>query len=528
MTIEFGGLQFRALLESAPDAIVIIDSNGKIVLVNIQTENLFGYSRTDMLGNSIEMLVPSRDRERHIGHRDRFALDPHPRSMGVRLDLQGLRKDGTEFPVEVSLSTLDTQDGMLFSSAIRDVTDRKLIEREDHLAQVELSRINQELQVARDAAIFASKAKSDFLASMSHEIRTPLNGVLATASLLSQKKLDQGVRYYAEMISRTGTILMRVMDDILDMSKIEAGRMEVEPVVESLKVIVEDIVALHRNSAQGRGLTLQFEFLEPLPPAVMIDGSRLRQVLGNLVGNSVKFTESGGVAIQVSAVPIDGDLWSVKMTVNDTGIGIAPQALTRIFEPFAQGDGETYHRFGGSGLGLAISKRIIELIGGDLTVESTVGVGSNFTIQLTCIEAQLEPLPPAEVLGSSRRGLSVLLAEDNEINAIVAKEMLTLLDCEVIHAEDGIEAVHYSEKQVFDLILLDVHMPNMSGIDACRMIRAGEKNQPTVMGALTASVTTDKVAKCLEVGMDFVLGKPFSVEKIRDLLIKYFPESSRN
>lgn len=528
MTIEFGELQFRALLESAPDAIVIIDSDGKIVLVNIQTENLFGYLRAEMLGNSIEMLVPIRDRERHIGHRNRFSKEPQPRSMGVGLDLHGLRKDGSEFPVEISLSTLDTQDGMLFSSAIRDVTDRKLIEREVHHAQVELSRINQELQSARDAAIFASKAKSDFLASMSHEIRTPLNGVLATASLLSQKKLDPGIRSYAEMISRSGTTLMRVIDDILDMSKIEAGRMEVEPVIENLKVIVEDIVALHRNSAQGRGLTLQVEYWEPLPAAVMIDGSRLRQVLGNLVGNSIKFTETGGVTIQVSAVPIDDHLWSVKMTVNDTGIGIAPQALTRIFEPFAQGDGETYHRFGGSGLGLAISKRIMELIGGDLTVESTVGAGSLFTIQLTCSVAHIEPLPPTEVFVASRKGLSVLLAEDNEINAIVAKEMLTILDCEVVHAEDGIEAVHQSEKQMFDLILLDVHMPNMSGIDACRMIRAGEKNQGTVMGALTASVTTDEVAKCLDVGMDFVLGKPFTLEKIRELLIRYFPESSRN
>ncbi len=422
-----------------------------------------------------------------------------------------------------SLSPLDTGDGTLFLSAIRDVSERKHIEAEIRTAHLALAQTNRELEAARDAALLASKAKSDFLASMSHEIRTPLNGVLATASLLLEKSGDPETRHYAGMISRSSITLMRVIDDILDMSKIEAGRMVLEPVPERLEVIVEDIIEVHRSAAEHRGISLRSEYVLPLPASVSFDGARLRQVIGNLVGNAIKFTNTSNVEILVHALRQAERTWSIFVTVADTGIGISKANLLTIFEPFAQGDGETYHRYGGSGLGLAISKRIIDLMGGTITVQSTLGVGSRFTVQIECTEVSAVPVVQVQHTGPYRKGVSVLLAEDNEVNAIVATETLALLGCDVVHAWDGQEAVEQAAAHDFDLILLDVHMPHFSGIEACRRIRLNGKDIKTPIGALTASVTPDEITKCLSAGMEFVVGKPFTVGTIREMLSELFP-----
>lgn len=516
-------LKFRCLIESAPDAMVIVNSDGVIVVVNSQTERLFGYPREELIGQKVEILVPSRHRASHIGHRSRFSSEPQPRSMGAGLELYGLRKDGMEFPVEISLSPLHTEDGVLFASAIRDITDRKLIEREIRSTQVELARMNRELEAARDAALLASRAKSDFLASMSHEIRTPLNGVLATASLMLERNLDFDVRSYAEMISRSGKTLMRVIDDILDMSKIEAGKMAIEAGSESVITIIEDVVQLHRNFADGRGLKLSSKFAQPIPKQVLIDGARFRQVLGNLVGNAIKFTNAGGVEIDVEATQLSEKRWRLTIAVADSGIGIPEHYLPGIFEAFAQGDGETYRRFGGAGLGLAISRRIIELMGGELTVASTVGKGSVFTIRFSCDSTDGGAPVPAVLSSRNRQGIAVLLAEDNEINAIVATDTLALLGCQVTHVWDGKAAVQEAALSDFEFILLDIHMPVYSGIEACRMVRANGKNAHTLIAALTASVTADEVEKCLQAGMDFVIGKPFTFSQMRETLAKHFP-----
>lgn len=352
--------KFRDLLESAPDAMVIVDSLGSIVLVNTQAERLFGYRRDELLGKRIEILVPARSRAAHVGFRSRYFDHPHPRAMGVGLDLYGRRKDGTEFPVEVSLGPLDTEEGPLVSSAIRDVTERRKVE--------------QRLQSA-------NRMKSEFLANMSHELRTPLNGIIGFSEFLHDERpgtLNPKQKEYINDILMSGRHLLQLINDILDLSKVEAGRMELFPERFELAQAIDEVCTAISPLAAKGGIEVD------CPSAgrrfdVELDRQKLKQVLLNLLSNAVKFTPSGGrIAI---AHAVDADDW-LEISVEDSGIGIKPEHLGQLFVEFQQIDSGTSRRYGGTGLGLALVKRIVELQGGTITVESQPGSGSVFTVRL--------------------------------------------------------------------------------------------------------------------------------------------------
>lgn len=372
--------KFRDLLESAPDAMVIVDSLGSIVLVNTQSERLFGYPRDELLGKRIEILVPARSRAAHVDFRSRYFEYPHPRAMGVGLDLYGRRKDGSEFPVEVSLSPLDTEDGPLVSSAIRDVTERRKVE--------------QRLQAA-------NRMKSEFLANMSHELRTPLNGIIGFSEFLHGERpgaLNPKQKEYLNDILMSGRHLLQLINDILDLSKVEAGRMELFPERFDVAQAIEEVrIAISPLATKG-GIQVDHPSAGRRI-AVELDRQKLRQVLLNLLSNAVKFTPPGGRIAVVHA--IDANDW-LEISVEDSGIGIKPEDLGQLFVEFQQIDSGTSRRYGGTGLGLALVKRIVELQGGTIAVQSEPGSGSVFTVRLprqtiksnaTATSAPMEPMP---------------------------------------------------------------------------------------------------------------------------------------
>lgn len=530
-------------LEAAPIGVVMVDRRGRIVLVNAETERLFGYRRDELLGRPVEMLVPLSSRDGHPRFRAGFCASPHARAMGAGRDLFALRKDGSEFPVEIGLNPVETDDGLFVLSAIADITKRKTVEKqlqqlnatlEQQVAErthemearaIEAQRTaetlrreidqrrkaEQELRAAKEAAEAASHAKSTFLANMSHEIRTPLNAVIGLTDLVLETDLGEEQQEYLNLVRDSGEALLQVINDILDFSKIEAGRLDLVQTAFDHSEVVGDAVRSLAPRSHGKGLELLLHLPPEMPAAVIGDPHRLRQLIVNLIGNAIKFTDSGQVMLESTVRSRDDGHVELHYAVSDTGIGISCDKQASVFQAFEQVDGSAARRHGGTGLGLAICERLAELMGGRIWVESEVGQGTTF--HFTARFEVSDETPPRPARWESLRGLPVLIVDDNDVNRHILMEMTRAWEMKPVEAADGEQAldllrVACRAELPIPVVIIDSHMPRMSGFALAERIQHDPDLSSTRLLMLSSGDSPGDAARCRQLGIVAHLMKP--------------------
>jgi PAS domain S-box-containing protein len=484
-----------AFLEVAPDAMVIVDQEGRIVLVNAQTERVFGYLRGELLGQSVEILVPERYRGAHTGHRLRYSESAHARPMGAGLELYGLRRDGSEFPVEISLSPLETSEGALIASAIRDISDRKA-------AEAERGRLLQE----RAAHAEANRVKDEFLATLSHELRTPLNAVIGWAGLLKSGGLEgPAVQQALETIERNAMMQAQLIEDLLDVSRILSGKLRLETCALDLAEIADAAASTVRPAASAKQIELEV-VIETRPLLLVGDPDRLQQAFWNLLSNAIKFTpEKGRVELRVSRSDS-----AAHVVVRDTGPGIDPALLPHVFDRFRQADSSTTRVHGGLGLGLAITRSIVELHGGTIEAFSGgPGTGATFSVRLQASDQSHVPRAMKEAGSARVDGVRVLVVDDREDERLLIAAILQTAGSEVQTAGSVADALAIARTWTPDVIVSDIAMPGQDGYALIRRLRAQRSALSEVPAiALSAHATAGDRQRALASGFLMYLAKP--------------------
>jgi two-component system, sensor histidine kinase and response regulator len=504
-----------AIMEAALDAIITIDHRGVILELNPAAEKVLGYPRAQALGRDVaELIIPPEARDAHCGGLERFLAGGEGQILGKRVEVSAMRADGTVIPVELAVTAIEADGPPLYTAFLRDISERR--------------RAEVALQRAVEAAEAASRAKSEFLANVSHEIRTPMNGIIGMTELALDTELSREQREYLDLVRVSADGLLTVINDILDFSKIEAGKLHLDPVAFDLRDLVGETMKTLGLRAHQKGLELAHHIPAEVPEALVGDAVRLRQVLVNLVGNAIKFTERGEVVARVDLEPGAGPApeagFLLHFRVTDTGIGIPPAKQRAIFAPFEQADGSTTRQYGGTGLGLTISSRLVEMMGGRIWVESEPGRGStfHFTARLGAAEAPARtgpPLDPADL-----RGLPVLIVDDNATNRRILQEVLAHWQMQPTAVETGREALALMRGAVeqgrpFPLVLSDAMMPEMDGFTLAEQI----KHDPQLAGALimmlsSADQPTD-AARCRALGVANYLTKPIKQSDLLDAVM---------
>jgi PAS domain S-box-containing protein len=522
--------RIKAIFDTAAEPIMTVAIDGTIVSFNAATESLFGYSGIELTSQSMALLLPELYCSADNGCLGRFGLHHASDDEDLVSEVYATCKDGSSIPVSIAVSKVDIEgkkssDSSFFIVIIHDLRKQKAADAK---------------MLEAKAAETANRTKSTFLANMSHEIRTPLTGILGFADLLlrSAKNGDAAtIREYSETIHTNARHLLCLINDILDLSKVESGEVQIELVNCSPHGIVNEVISVLRARAIEKGITLDLQWEGSIPSLIKTDPVRFKQLLMNVVGNAIKFTDEGGVAV-TARYTADKDNDRLKIEVIDTGIGISPVNLQRIFNPFVQADNTVTRKYGGTGLGLAISREIALLLGGDLRVTSQLGKGSTFTIELIVgkvAENELHESSPADAIDARRMivesptlcfdQLSVLLVEDGPTNRKLFKVILEEAGAVVTTAENGQIGVHLASNHRFDVVLLDMQMPVMDGYTAASKLRELGLKIPII--ALTAHAMKGDDAKCLAAGCSSFLTKPVTPERLLNTISDAMASSNR-
>jgi len=511
--------RMRAILETAADGIITLDADGSILSFNPAAEQMFGWTAAEVIGRNVSILMPEPHESSHDRHICAYLDDAGEKMSRVGGRVEGKRHDGTAFPLDLTVSTVTLGGRAVFTGILRDATDRSEAERT--------------LREARDGAEDASHTKTAFVANMSHEIRTPMNGVIGMTELLMGTGLDGEQSEYVETIRDSAESLLTVINDVLDFSKIEAGKLQIERVPFDLVDLVNRTALVLRLPADRKGLHFEIVIDDQAPAAVVGDPGRVRQILTNFVSNAIKFTASGRITIELDVLQLTSESCRVRLSVIDTGMGIPLGKQSGIFDAFTQADSSTTRRFGGTGLGLAISRQLAELMDGNVGLESELGEGSSFWLELPLGLGEVPAAParaagPAESSLDASLGLHVLLAEDNLVNVKVATRILEKLGCSVDVANNGLEAVDAMRSgSRYDVVLMDCQMPVLDGYEAARDIRGEEHpGEHVPIFALTANAMSEDIERCRDAGMDGHVSKPFSAADLVGVLGELTPRTS--
>jgi len=496
----------RTAVEQSGNAIVITNLKGNIEYVNPAFEKSTGYTADEAMGDNPRVLKSGE--QDAAFYKDLWETISSGKIW--RGQFHNKRKDGSLYWESATISPVLNDRGEIvhFIAIKEDITERKSLEAK--------------LSEALTRADSANRAKSEFLASMSHEIRTPMNGVIGMTDLLLDTEQTPQQHEYAEAIHSCGKALLTLINDILDFSKGEAGQIQLESLDFPIRTTIKEVVDVVAVEAQKKGIGLGCAFTEEIPEFLNGDPARLRQILFNLIGNAIKFTQHGGVTVRVEIFTEEETSLSLRFSVTDTGIGIPEDKLDSIFSKFTQGDLSTTRKFGGTGLGLAICKQLIQLFQGDITVTSQEGKGSTFSFtaafrKSTGIKAHTPAESPGRHVGSARRRLRVLVAEDNTINRTLAVKMLEKLGHVVETAGNGKEAIEALRRMPYDLVFMDCQMPVMDGFEAMRAIRnpgSGIQNPGVPVIALTAYALKGDRDRCFAAGMSDYISKPATVHDL--------------
>lgn len=511
LSLERTSKYLSGILESAVDAIISIDTKGNILSLNPAAEDIFGYQADKLLGENVKVLMPTPYHEEHDGYLKNYLGTGRKKVIGIGREVTGKRKDGSTFPMELSVSEVVVGDIHTFTGIVRDISARKAAEHA--------------IIQAKEQAEVANKTKSDFLATMSHEIRTPMNGVLGMSHILLETKLTTEQRDYVNSIKSSGDALLTIINDILDLSKIEAGKLEIEPITFDLKATMFEMAELLTVAAKNKGLELILHFPSNVHPMLIGDPGRIRQILLNLASNAIKFTDKGHVLISIKNISANDTQLTSRFSIEDTGIGIKKSAQRKLFNAFTQEDASTTRKYGGTGLGLTICQRLVELMGGSsIHINSKPGKGSKFWFDLTLpiAERKIQALPS---LPENINNIRVLVVDDNEVNRHIYSEYLKSWGIKSETADSATKAIKLLKRgtmvnKPFHIVLSDYCMPEINGEEfASKTFADTEIVKPRFI-LLASTGTRGDNKRFFNAGFSGYLIKPIDPSVLMNVLIQ--------
>ncbi|TAN44107.1 MAG: PAS domain S-box protein [Nitrospirae bacterium] len=514
--------KLSTILNTTVEAIITINEDRIIESFNQAASKLFGYGPLEAIGRNVNMLMPEPYYSQHEMFVKNYLKTGEKKLIGIGIEAHARHKDGRVFPISLAVSEVPLADRRIFTGIIKDITERK--------------RFEEEIKAAKEAAEAANRAKSEFLANMSHEIRTPMNAVIGLSHLALMTDLNPKQLDYLTKIEMSAQALLGIINDILDFSKIEAGRLVIESVIFNIDDILEQAINLMSVGAKEKGLKIELSLSPDVPRLLVGDPMRLRQVLINLISNAVKFTEQGLVLISVEAAA-EGSQETIILSfgIRDTGIGLTEEQRSSLFNMFTQADSSTTRRYGGTGLGLSISKKLVEMMGGSISVDSEYGKGSlfSFTARFGRVKDEDIKISEARSTGAAEQlsvlqGSRVLLAEDHLINRQVALEILKNAGVTVDVASNGRNAVEMAlSGETYDAVLMDIQMPEMDGYEATRRIREKKTAEELPIIAMTAHAFAEERERCLSAGMNAHIAKPIDLNVLYETLSRWIHKKDR-